>query len=269
MSVFSSNRQFSLALDTLSEWKSEFGVQFVEPISAFRLVPVPLTPSLATTLDEIGPMPCEALFMGIASDGLPVLLNLHVPSPGPVLVIGDSGVGKTAFLKNIARGVERMHEPEDVQYCVMTAFPEQWEGFSDAIHSAGIFPVDHPSVIDILSSLNNWAHHNKGSQQSVILLLDGLENIEKINFEAQQLLRWLLLRGPDRRVWPIVTVNAGSASQVEAWLDAFRTRVFGYVEKCHPLFEKGVDGQVFQSLKAGLQFTLREGNNWTRFWIPQ
>jgi hypothetical protein len=28
------------------------------------------------------------------------------------------------------------------------------------------------------------------------------------------------------------------------------------------------DESVFQSLKAGLQFTLREGDDWMKFWVP-
>jgi hypothetical protein len=102
----------------------------------------------------------------------------------------------------------------------------------------------------------------------VILLLDDLESMEQVDFDASQTLRWLLLRGPARRVWPLVTVNAERASQVGAWLEAFRTRIFGYVGVSHPgLFEEE-DESVFQSLMAGVQFALREGRDWLKFWVP-
>lgn len=268
MHPFSSNRQFSLALEALAELGPELEARMVQKEPESRLTSAPLTPSLESVLDEVGPMPREALFMGIASDGLPVLLNLHASSPGPILVAGDPGAGKTAFLQNIARGVERMHVPEDVQFGVITAFPDEWEDFSDLPHSAGVFPIHHSSAMDFLYSLSGWAHANKGGQQSVILLLDDLESMEQVDFDARQTLRWLLLRGPARRVWPVVTVNAQRTSQVEAWLEAFRTRAFGHIEGEIPGLVENVDLPVFQSLKAGVQFSLREGRDWMKFWVP-
>lgn len=269
MSSYSSNRQFSLALEALAELQPEIKARRAGAEVEPRLAPVPLTPSLDNVLDEVGPMPREALFMGVASDGLPVLLNLHDPSSGPIMVAGDPGAGKTAFLQSVARGVAQMHAPEDVQFGVITAFPDEWEGFSDLPQSAGVFPVYHSSAMDFLYSLSGWAHANKESQQSVILLLDDLESMEDVDFDVRQTLRWLLLRGPVRRVWPVVAVNAQRASQVGDWLEAFRTRAFGHVEGESPGLVEKADLPVFQSLKAGVQFTLREGRDWMKFWVPK
>ena len=268
MSNFSSNRQFSLALEALAELLPELETKRALTDAQSRLIPVPLAPALESVLDEVGPMPREALFMGIALDGLPVLLNLHDPAPGPILVSGDPGAGKTAFLQNVARGAGLMHAPEDVQFGVITAFPDEWVGFGDLPHCAGIFPIYASSAVDFLYSLSGWAHANQRGQQSVVLLLDDLESMEQLDFDVRQTLRWLLLRGPARRVWPVVTVNAERTSQVEAWLEAFRTRMLGHMAESHPGLFDGEDGPVFQSLKAGLQFALREGREWMKFWVP-
>lgn len=269
MSTFNSNRQFSLALETLAELHPELESQHnTQTELDTRLTPVPVAPALEDVLDEVGPMPREALFMGIASDGLPVLLNLHDPTPGPILVAGDPGAGKTAFLQNIARGVERMHEPGDVQFGVISNFPDEWEDIQGYPHCDGIFPIYDSFAMDFLYSLSGWAHDNKDSQQSVVLLLDDLESMEQVDFDTRQTLRWLFLRGPSRRVWPVVTVNAERTPQVEAWLEAFRTRIFGHVDQGHPGLFESEDEPVFQSLKTGLQFALREGRNWMKFWVP-
>lgn len=97
MSTLIPKRDFSLALQALEELKPELVDKYPQP--SFKENPSLMlhTPSLNAVLDEIGLMPHEALFMGVASDGLPVLLNLQDPSPGPILVAGDSGVGKTDF----------------------------------------------------------------------------------------------------------------------------------------------------------------------------
>ena len=72
------------------------------------------------------------------------------------------------------------------------------------------FPFYHQSAEDFILSLASWAHENKTSRQFVLLLLDDLEAASNLNFDARQNLRWLLLRGPARRVWPVITLNPQS-----------------------------------------------------------
>ena len=270
MNTFSINRQFSLALEALSELRPELDGHHSNIQSKFasNLVPVLSIPSLESVLNEIGSMPREALFIGIATDGFPVLLNLHDPTPGPILIMGDPDAGKTSFLQNIANGIGRMHEPADVQFGVITAHSELWEDISALPHCAGIFSVYHSSAMDFLYSLSGWAHENKGTRQSVLLLLDDLENMENVDFDVCQTLRWLLIRGPSRRVWPVVTVNAERILKVSSWLGAFRTKIVGHVERCHPSLAVKKDEAIFRSLKSGLQFAICEGDGWMRFWIP-
>ena len=114
------------------------------------------------------------------------------------------------------------------------------------------------------------SQHNQGNQQSILLMIDDLESMNDFDFDARQNLRWLLLRGPARRVWPVVTLNTERASQVEDWLDAFRTRIFGQVQDDRVADHlTGIPGTTLRHLQAGLQFALREGNDWLKFWIPE
>jgi hypothetical protein len=81
--------------------------------------------------------------------------------------------------------------------------------------------------------------------------------------------RWLLLRGPARRVWPIVTLNAPRHSEVTAWLENFRTRIFGHVANERVAEALGADkASALDLLVAQVQFSLRENENWLRFWLP-
>lgn len=56
-------------------------------------------PSIVQTLAEHTPLPHEALFLGVAEDGLPVLLNTHDSSAQAVLVYGEDGMSllETAY----------------------------------------------------------------------------------------------------------------------------------------------------------------------------
>jgi hypothetical protein len=257
-----SMRNFSLMLEALTELQPE--------IEAALPKPMPAAPSLADSLSELGPMPREALLLGLASDGLPVLLNLHDPHPGPLLVAADPGAGKTALLQMIAQAVAEMHTSGDVQFGVVSNYPDEWEHLAGLEQCVGIFPTYHDAAMDFLHSLSGWAHANKGGGQSVLLLIDDLESMEQIDFDARQTLRWLLLRGPARRVWPIITLNTERTLQVESWLEAFRTRIFGQIRDEHTAEDlAGISGSALQHLQAGLQFALREDDDWLKFWIPE
>ena len=258
---------FSMMLEALTELQPEIEAAAVQADQA-QLKPVP--PSLTVSLSELGPLPREALLLGLASDGLPVLLNLHDPHPGPLLVAADPGAGKTNLLQMIAQAAADMHDVGDVQFGVITNYPDEWEHLAGLEHCVGIFPTYHDSAIDFLSSLSGWAHANKGSQQSILLLVDDLESMEHIDFDARQILRWLLLRGPSRKVWPIVSMNAERVTQVEPWLEAFRTRIFGKIQD-DGVAENltGISGTTLKHLQAGLQFALREDGDWLKFWIPE
>ena len=255
-------RNFSLMLEAMAELQPEIEAALPKPVAA--------APSLAESLSELGPLPQEALLLGLASDGLPVLLNLHDSLPGPLLIAADPGSGKTALLQLIAQAAAQMHTPNEVQFGAVTNYPDEWGHLTESEHCVGIFPTYHDSTVDFLSSLSGWAHSNKGSSQSILLLVDDLESMEQLDFDARQTLRWLLLRGPSRRVWPFITLNAQRVSQVESWLEAFRTRVFGSIQDDRTTERlSGLAGASMKGLQAGLQFALREGDDWLKFWIPQ
>lgn len=262
------NRRFSSALQALTELKPE--------TLESRSKPLPVAPTLSEVLARMGSLPAEALFLGIASDGLPVLLNLYNPHPGPILLAGDAGSGKTAFLQTIAQSVAQTHDPKDVQFSVVTNYPDEWESVQSISHSMGVFSVGHSSTQEYLKSLAGWAHSNKTTRQCVLLLVDDLESVASLDMDSVQNFRWLLLRGPSRRVWPIVTLNAARYGQVLAWLQNFRTRIFGRV--ANQRIAEALGGGQFSGLdqlEARIQFSMREKDtrsgpveNWLRFWLP-
>lgn len=253
--------RYSLMIEALTDLAPE--------IHAARALPQAAIPGLDQVLAQHSSIPSEALFLGMASDGFPVLLNLLDPVPGPLLIAADRGGGKTAFLQTIAGGVDRMHAPSEVQYGVITAHPEEWKKFPPAENCIDIFASYEGRSGDFLSSLAAWAHTNRGERQSLLLLIDDLNLITKMDFDDRQNLRWLLLRGPARRVWPIVTANARDIGALQAWLEFFRTRFFGQIRDDKGLrLLTGSNDATVKALKPGSEFVMREGDRWTCFWLP-
>lgn len=236
--------------------------------TARRVRPLPAQPTLSRVLAGFGPMPDEALFLGVATDELPVLLNLHDPVPGPLLIAGDPGTGKTALLQIIARAAEKMHRGEDVQFGALTSHPDEWSGFEESPNNVGVFQVHNRSSEDFILSLAAWAHGNKSSRQSVLLLLDDLEAVTNMDMGTVQDLRWLLLRGPSRRVWPIITLSTQHLDRMEPWLAAFRTRILGKIQNPSHAARLEAAQANLASLAGGSEFSLREGDRWLKFWLP-
>jgi len=253
--------RFSLMIEALTE--------LAEEEQAHRTTPVAGLPTLRSVIADSSPLPQEALFLGLAEDGLPVLLNLYDPIPGPILITGDQASGKTSLLQMIARATELLHSPSEVQYGVITQYTDEWTNFQNNQNNAGVYTMQDNATQELLQSLVTWAHNNKSEEQSILLLIDDLETMTKLDQLAEQNLRWLLLRGPSRRVWPIITINASRAQNIEIWFDFFRTRLFGCIRD--PRDSHFVTGQFNKSLNdltAGSQFTMREGKNWLNFWVP-
>jgi len=226
-------------------------------------------PSLNSVLADATSLPNEALFLGVAEDGLPVLLNLYDPVPGPIFITADKDRGKTKLLQMIARAIETLHTPAEVQYGIVTQYPAEWNDFQNAQHNAGIWETKTENTSDLLQSLVNWAHDNKGEGQFFLLLIDDLEALTKLDEQTKQNLRWLLLRGASRRVWTLITLNASRAQDLGAWLDFFRTRLFGYIEEKEDAESvAGDSSKAFNILLKGSEFTMPEGKGWLNFWMP-
>lgn len=248
-------------MEALAELKPEID-------SVRGLTPVPAQSFLSEVLAEFGTMPSEALFLGVASDGLPMLLNLHDPVPGPLLIVGDPGAGKTNLLQIVARAAGIMHRPEELQFGVLTGHPEEWGAFDRIPNNVGVFPFYGDASQDFLLSLASWAHGNHSSRQVVLLLIDDLEAASNLDFDARQNLRWLLLRGPSRRVWPLVTVNPDRLDGIKTWVEAFHTRIFGHIQDANHAHQLLADQADLHTLTMGTQFSMPDKNGWLRFWIP-
>jgi hypothetical protein len=254
--------QFLIALQAYQEIQAELR-QGEAPLPVVAQTHIPELPA-----DPPFALPEGSLLLGLAEDGLPVLLDLYDPAPGPLLVAGDGGCGKTAFLQSLAQA-SNLQDPGEVQFGVLTPFPEEWTAQESLPNCMGIWPVHHSVAGKFMSQLVSWAEVLPEGRQAVLLLFDGLDLLIANGFQVQRDLRWLLMYGPERQVWPVVTVNPGRLGRHGTWLDYFQTRILGQVKRPQTARLLLDDPEInLAALLPGSQFGLSRPEGWLKFWLP-
>lgn len=252
-----------------------------ELAQAGRSTRAPDLPALEEVQATLESLPQDTLMLGMAADGLPVLLNLYELAPSPILVVGDRGSGKTALLQLLARSVDlcaaptRSQDPGDVQFGVVSNFTDEWSSLEASAASMGIWPAFHSSAEGFIHNMLNWADRPLHGRQVLILLLDDLASMVNASYGAQQDLRWLLLHGPDKRVWTVATLNTLRATRLRPWLGLFRTHIFGFIHQpalaqtlMRSTYSAGDPQADLASMLPGLEFSLKQETGWLQFRIP-
>jgi hypothetical protein len=229
---------------------------------------VPAYPTLENVLAKFMPLPKDGLFLGVASDGLPVLLNLSDPRPGALLLLGDSQTGKTDFLQGVACAASTTHSPNHLRYAVVTTHRQEWEEWESTPHCLGVWEASDTSLRDLLFDLSERVQLS-GSHETLLLLVDDLQSLANLDSETQENLHWLLENGSSGRVWTIATINADQASGLPLWVRDFGTRIYGRI--ADPVLADRLTpmpGANLRTLFSGAQFCIREKSHWLRFWLP-
>lgn len=253
--------QFSLAIQALRSIQAE--TNGTDPLAGQIIFP-----GLADAIEKLGSLPPLSTLLGIASDGLPVLLRLDVATPGPILILGDRGSGKTAFLQALMRTTLRLHPVKQIGITVLTDFPDDWRHDKLPLPSLGLWPAYERGAREMLFYLSEWARTG-GDDHAVLLLIDGLDFILHHDRQAQDALFHLLKAGPRARVWPIVTINAARAEKMPEWMEHFYTRIYGRVS--HPDLAEAITpmpGAPLAGLFPGAEFCMRQRSRWLHFWLP-
>jgi hypothetical protein len=233
------------------------------------------TPAVGSLLRTIQPVPPRSLLLGQCVDGRPFLVQLGDPEMGSILVSCDKGGGKTHQLQVMVDSAVRLNAPSSLQFGVLTLKPGEWQAWqSEPLrmkHLQGIYAWYDPWAENFIQTLVDLAEARRDGGRlgaDVLLILDDLNFIEELSYEAQVNLYWLLEYGAHSGVWPIAGVNAHQASDFRYWVDTFRTRVIGRVTnkasaeilalRSHP---------ASADLEPGM-FSAWAGTDWRNYRLP-
>ncbi len=258
----SSADQFPIALQADQEFQTELRH------AGRSLAPLPETARVAASELQFASFPAGSLLLGMAEDGLPVLLDLFDPLPGPLLLAGDRGSGKTTFLRSLARAAN-FQDPGDISFGVLTPFPEEWTALEALPNCLGVWPAYHPSAVDFISRLVDWAEVLPGTHQALLLLFDGFDLMTVSAFPSQQDLRWLLTFGPEWHIWPVISVIPARLTLLQTWWGYFHTCILGQVKHVRNTlcFDEALPIGL-ADLQPGGQFALYQSGNWKKFRLP-
>ncbi len=260
-SYMNNSNQFLLARQSYQEILDELHPEYSNNILSTG------SPILDKVIPTLGPLPPATIPLGIARDGLPVLMNLDKPSTGPLMIIADGKSGKTDFLKTLAINTNHDGNSGDIQFGVVTNSPEEWKQVDILPGSMGIWPADHPSAGDFLTRLIYWAEALPGSRQFILLLIDDLDMMKDLSLVCRHALRWLFMNGPTRHIWPVVSLNTCRIGENVKWLDLIPTYIFGKIvsEKDLSLLRDIPDNP--NNLLPMSEFTVRLKEGWIIFSI--
>jgi hypothetical protein len=263
------NLELVLRQDFLSPAAAlENNTRFVKNRKIGNAAPFPVVPSLEEMLKKVGRLPKDCLFFGYAEDELPVLLNLRNSAPGPILISGDPGAGKTDLLKVIARFASLKYDPCEIQVGVITDHPEEWQGQLDFPHCVGLFAMREKNTVKLIRALETWTKLGKRNGESVLLMIDGLDDFAHLQSGLVDAMNEVLIQGPARKIWTLVTSNPRQQKDADIWLKYFHTRIFGYTNNTTAVNVIGLP-KTFRSLSRGCEFILNENGRWIKFHIPK
>jgi hypothetical protein len=223
--------------------------------------------SLDEMLRGVIPLCKDAILVGQASDGLPVFLSL-LDVAGPILIVGDAKTGKTNFLKAIACSAISTHLPGKLRCCVFTGRAAEWRGLKEHPACVGVFPLSEGYTAKFISSLIQWVDNNS-STPPVLVLIDGIQCIDRWRAEFTSDLMQSVLEAPSRRILPVATLDVSQCSDLVMWPKLSHTYVFGYTEIDRNLLDTiDVPPIHLDGLARGRQFYMKELNSWVPFWVP-
>lgn len=216
--------------------------------------------------------PAETAMLGMCEDGLPVLFDLTDPRPGPLLLAGDSGSGKTSLMQGLLRSLIAANSPYEVKYALIPSKPDEWAAYENSTdHCMAFQPSYETAAGDTILRLAEIADQRRVGKEmgaSIVLLVDDLRFLARADFDVRLNFEWLLKCGPELGVWPVVSLPAVAARDMSRLVSYFRTRLIGHMPEENSTRLTLFDGCNPEKLRPGKQFAVRVEDAWLRFYLP-
>lgn len=193
-------------------------------------------PTLRKVVEWVGALPGYVFMLGMAKDGLPVLFNAQDKKTNNIVIWDKLARQSLHILRVISEYLFYHHKKaEGIEFIVLTLYPEDYGelnkygmGISGKSSCIGIIPFGSQLAEKVIEGLAKWVfeRHNS-SKNPVIVLVDGLENVNKMSEEFQNHFRFLLDMGRNKHVYIVGTTSKKNFQKVQKWLDGFGREIYG------------------------------------------
>jgi S-DNA-T family DNA segregation ATPase FtsK/SpoIIIE len=139
--------------------------------------PLRLLPLMARIPTE--KVPFGTATLGLAEDGVPLMLCLPAPDVGNVLIAGTSGVGKTALLHSIIMSLALFNNHRHLQFALIDPSGDAFAPLAGLPHVLyhGMTLIGNTSALDNLLALLEQREQSHVSDPRIVIVIDELERI--------------------------------------------------------------------------------------------
>lgn len=254
---------FQYPLDDVQVATPETLTPMLDPVTIRQRV------SADDLFNRIGPLPPQTTFLGLCDDGLPLLFDMGDPTPGPILISGLHGTGKTRLLKTILLASSMLNTPDEFRFYVISPQPGKFRDLFYLDHCLDLVSSYDRAAIELVVNLAAITEQRRSGRflgPITILAIDDLHELMKTEeFELNNHLKWLLEHGPRNGIWTIATLQPGHMKNLnQKIMSVFKTS----------LIASNGTYQLAQGrnmLTDGLinPFTSQIGKQHINFWIPE
>lgn len=194
--------------------------------------------SLEEIMDTVE-FPENAVFMGVAEDGLPVLFDV-LDEKVPNILIWQ---GRVDILKVIAEYIMRVQRGNrrktDIEFLILTSNPDHWKFLYNMSPTAmqqtpciAVALIGSDLADQLILTLASWVNGAKKAGKTVLVLVDDVSKMFDMDFNVVQNMKYILHNGGRRSVFVIGTSHEqrqinGFQSIVTAEDDGYRLRCKG------------------------------------------
>lgn len=235
-------------------------------------------PAIERLLEAQPGLPDQTVLLGVCEDGLPVLLDMHDPTPGAVLVMGDERKSQLEMLRAAITSLVIRNTPRNVQFLILSCDPQDWtawiseQGFQR--YNIAIENADEAIIRNWVLRLADWTEQRRMSEHAlpaILVVMDTLSFLPRLEYDIRLNFEWMAKEGPQAMIWPFATVSTELAKALSGrrLLRAFKTRILGRAEDPAdyvPLVN--LDENLVGEFEQPGQFMVRAGENWLKFRLP-
>jgi len=208
-----------------------------------RVIPPKSINSVGRIIESLMDLPRRAILLGMAEDERPVLLDLIDCSVGSILVLSDSGYGKTHQLQVILDSAISFKLSHKMSVLVISPNPWEWQYQLQAYEKGPVsieclgWQESHTTrVIKHLTEMTQDRLVDQSYSRDIILILDEISNMCYLDQESQVALNFLFTSGPQARIWPFASITTDKGHPDRDMMDLFKTWIFGHIRSMPGIF---------------------------------